>query len=346
MNQDLLIRLSEVSGVSGDEGRVRQLLADALRPHADRLHADSMGNLYVENEPAPGGRADFRVMVAAHMDEVGLMVTGIESSGVLAFEAVGGIDARVLVSQPVRIGDRGVPGLIGLKPPHLSAPAERGQSPSIKGLRIDIGASSKAAASESVKLGDRVCFDTRVLDLGPTLLGKAFDDRGGCAMLAELLEDRYAFALHGVFTVQEEVGLRGARVAAHAIAPQAAFVLECGTTDDAPKEIDDTPVMRLGAGPAITVMDRSMVADARLVRHLIDTAEAEGIPYQVRAPKGGGTDGGRIHLSREGVPTAVVSIPCRYLHAPASLIHKSDYDNAVALLRAALKRLTPEVVAR
>jgi endoglucanase len=346
MNLDLLTRLSEVSGVSGDEARVRRILADAVRPHVDRLHADSMGNLHAEKDPTAQGPGDFRVMLAAHMDEVGLMVSRIGGDGLLAFEAVGGVDARILASQAVRIGSQGVPGVIGLAPPHLLGDGAKSSSPEIKALRIDIGADSKDAAAALVKPGDGVCFDTQVLDLGPTLLGKAFDDRGGCAMLAELLEERYPFALHGVFTVQEEIGLRGARVAAHAIDPAAAFVLECGTTDDPPKERDDTPVMRLGHGPAITVVDRSMIADARLVRHLIETAEAERIPYQIRAPKGGGTDGGRIHLARAGVPTAVVSIPCRYLHSPASIIHKQDYDNAVALMRAALSRLTPEVLAR
>ncbi len=346
MNQDLLTRLSEASGISGDEGRVRRILAESVRPHVDRLFADSMGNLHAEKDAEAGGASDHRVMVAAHMDEVGLMVTRIESSGLLAFDTVGGIDARILASQPVRVGADGLPGVIGLAPPHLTSAGEREQAPKAESLRIDIGASSNEAAAAKVKPGDRACFDTRLLDFGPTLLGKAFDDRGGCALLAELLEDRYPFAMHGVFTVQEEIGLRGAAVAAHAIEPHAAFVLECGTTDDGPKEDDETPVMRLGHGPALTVMDNSMVADARLVRHLMDTAEAEGIPYQIRAPKVGGTDGGRIHLAREGVPTAVISIPCRYLHSPASLIHKDDYRHALALVRAALQRWTPEVVAR
>lgn len=353
MDVNLLRRLSEAPGVSGNEGAVRRIVAEALRDHADRLWADTIGNVFALRRgaaPPEGGVSDpgagFRVMVAAHMDEVGLMVTDIGDDGSLSFEAVGGIDARVLVSQPVRVGGSGVPGVIGVKPVHLTAGGEREQAVAIGSLRIDIGADGRDAAARRVKRGDYAVFATEMLDLGPTLLGKAFDDRGGCAMLLDLLADRYPFDVCGVFTVQEEVGLRGARVAAHALAPQAAFVLECGTTDDTPKKRDDTPVTRLGHGPAITVMDSTMIADPRLVRHLVATAEAEGIPYQLRAPKGGGTDGGRIHLAREGVPTAVVSIPCRYLHTPASLISKSDFENAVRLVRAALHRLTPEVVAR
>ncbi len=368
MDVSLLTRLSEAPGVSGDERAVRKLLADAVRERADSLRADAMGNLIAfkagssndgrsEPPPSPDGPDDaqagrsgddrpFRVMLAAHMDEVGLMVTEIHDDGSLSFELVGGIDARILPSQPVCVGADGVPGVIGFKPPHLSKSSERESVPEVKSLRIDIGADGKDAAGKLAKRGSYATFATEVADLGPTLLGKAFDDRGGCAMLVELLAERYPFDLYGVFTVQEEVGLRGARVAAHHIHPDAAFVLECGTTDDTPKKRDDTPVMRLGHGPAITVMDRSLVADARLVRHLVATAEAEGIPYQIRAPKGGGTDGGRIHLARAGVPTAVVSIPCRYLHSPASLISKSDFGHAIALVRAALHRLTPDVLAR
>jgi endoglucanase len=344
LNLELLARLSEAAGVSGNEKPVRQLLAAAVKGRADELSSDAMGNLIAHKAAAAGGSPDFRVMVAAHMDEVGLMVTDFDSDGSLKFEAVGGVDARVLVGQRVRVGGGGTPGVIGLKPVHLTDANERSRVPTIASLRIDTGADSKEAAQKSARRGDYVVFDTTVTDLGPTLLGKAFDDRAGCALLVELLADRYPFDLSAVFTVQEEVGVRGARVAAYNLAPHCALVLECGTTDDTPKEKDDTPVMRLGQGPAITVMDRSLIADRRMVRLLVATAEAEGIPYQIRAPKGGGTDAGRIHLAREGIPSAVVSMPCRYLHSPHSLLSKADFQHAFALVRAALHRLTPETL--
>lgn len=344
----LLERLSEARGISGAEQGVRRILVEALSGRLEELRADSMGNLYgrrpADEGSGGGGRPAPRLMLCAHMDEVGLMVTGIGRDGSLSVEAVGGIDSRVLLGQPVAVGDEGLPGVIGLKPVHLSSPGERETPPGLKELKVDIGVDSAEAAERLVSLGDAVTFATRYLDLGPTLLGKAFDDRGGCALLCALVDQPYPVTVEAVFTVQEEVGLRGARVAAHRLAPDCALVLECGTTDDTPKERDDTPVMRLGAGPAITVMDRSMIADRRLVAHLVATAEAEGIPYQLRAPKGGGTDGGRIHLSRAGVPTAVVSLPCRYLHAPASLIAKSDLLHTLALVRAALRRLSWEVL--
>jgi tetrahedral aminopeptidase len=344
MNYELLGRLSEAAGVSGNEKPIRQLLAAAVQGRVASLRTDTMGNLIGHKPPLPAGSTPFRVMVAAHMDEVGLMVVDIDADGSLKFRAVGGVDARVLVSQPVHVGPAAVPGVIGLKPVHLTEAGDRGKPPTIDSLRIDLGADSKEAAQRLVKRGDYATFATSVTDLGPTLAGKAFDDRCGCALLVDLLDGTYPFDLFGVFTVQEEVGLRGARVAAHAIDPHCAIVLESGTTDDGPKKKDGTPVMRLGHGPAITVMDRSVIADRRLVRHLMDTAEAEGIPYQIRAPGVGGTDAGRIHLAREGVPTAVVSVPCRYLHSPISLIHKGDLEATARLVRAALERLTPEVL--
>lgn len=349
LNLDLLRRLSEARGVSGDEGRVRRILVDAVGDRLEDLRADAIGNLYGRRSAVgvpSGGRPAPRVMLAAHMDEVGLMVTRVGRDGLLGVDAVGGLDARVLAGQAVLVGTEGLPGVIGLKPVHLSSAGERERPPRIEDLRVDIGVDGGDAAEGLVTLGDAVTFATAFQDLGPTLLGKAFDDRGGCAVLCAILDQAYPVTLEAVFTAQEEVGLRGAQVAAHRLAPDCAIVLECGTTDDTPKDRDDTPVMRLGQGPAITVMDRSMIADQRLVAHLLAVAEAEGIPCQVRAPKGGGTDGGRIHLARAGVPTVVVSMPCRYLHAPASLLAKSDMLHTIALVRAALRRLTWEDLER
>jgi endoglucanase len=169
--------------------------------------------------------------------------------------------------------------------------------------------------------------------------GKALDDRAGCAVLAELLAGDYGFDLTAVFTAQEEVGLRGARVAAYRVAPEVAFVLEGTVCDDLPKEADATPVTELGKGPAITVMDRSFMADPRLVRLLTATAEREGIPYQFKRAAAGGTDAGAIHLSREGVPSVTVAMPVRYIHAPVSLMSLNDFDDTVRLMRAALHTL-------
>jgi endoglucanase len=175
-----------------------------------------------------------------------------------------------------------------------------------------------------------------------TVKGKALDDRAGCAILIELLREKYPFDLYAVFTVQEEVGLRGARVAAYSVAPDLAFALEGTICDDLPKDRDVSPTTRLGAGPAITVMDRSVIADRRLVQLLVDSAEQNGIPYQFKQPGLGGTDAGAIHLSREGVPSTAVAVPARYIHAPVSVLSQNDFDNTLRLMQQALARV-PEL---
>lgn len=370
----LLAALSDARGVSGDEGRVRDIVAAAVAPHVDELWTDAIGNLYARkrgdrvaavattdlrgvgrpdagaNEPgSPAARSSEPavppLMVCAHLDEVGLMVVDIDGDGMARLAAVGGVLGAAVVGQRVRIGADGVVGVVGLPPAHATTDAVRARLPALEELRIDLGVTTRDAALALVQPGDGAIWDTATVDLGPTLLGKAMDDRAGCWALAMLLRSRYPMDIVGVFSVQEEAGTRGAGPAAHRLAPSAAFVLECGTTDDTPKDRDDTPVMRVGDGPAITVMDSSMVADVRLVRHLVATAEREAIRHQIRAPKGGGTDGGKIHLARRGVPTAVVSAPCRYLHGPQALVSKHDLAGMVALVRAALESWSPDIVA-
>mgnify|MGYP001241433956 CR=1 FL=1 len=338
----LLVALTDARGVSGDEDRVRALLADAVAPHVDALWTDPTGNLYALRRGARAGSADEPpVMVCAHMDEVGLIVTAADGDGLLRLAAVGGVVPASVVGQRVRIGAGGVPGVVGLPPHAATTDADRARLPGLAELRIDIGAATREAALALVAVGDVAVWDTATLDLGHRLLGKAFDDRAGCWALAMLLRARHAPDVVGVFSVQEETGLRGAGVAAHRLAPAVAFVLECGTTDDTPRQRDDAPVMRVGDGPAITLVDSGLVADRRLVEQLRAAAARAGIRHQLRAPKGGGTDGGRIHRMRAGIPTAVVSAPCRYLHGPQALVAKDDLAGMVALLGATLADFTP-----
>lgn len=336
----LLKELSEAFGVSGNEGAVRQVILDAIRERIDEYRIDALGNLIaLKKGNSKNGR---KVMLAAHMDEVGLMIMHIEKEGSLRFQPVGGIDDCVLLAKKVLIGDNKVPGVIGAKPVHLLEPKAREQVVKIREMSIDIGASSKEEAERLVKMGDYAVFDTPFCELGGplrTVRGKAFDDRAGCAVLIALLQDRYPFDLYAAFTVQEEVGLRGARVAAYSIAPHLAFALEGTICDDLPKKRDISPTTTLGAGPAITIMDRSVIADRRLVELLIDTAEKNGIPYQFKQPALGGTDAGAIHLSREGVPSAVVAVPSRYIHSPTCLLSLTDLDNTLQLMRQTLARV-------
>lgn len=338
---ELLKALSDAEGVSGNEAPVRKIIRQAIQDHVDEIRVDNLGNLIARKQPA-NRPANLRVMVAAHMDEVGFMVVKIDSDGLLKFRTIGGIDPRIVISKPVRVGGDGVPGIIGAKPIHLMDHAEASKVSDIDKMAIDIGATNEEDATKSVKRGDYVNFDTRFSQAGDLVKGKAFDDRAGCAALAALLEEDYPFELVAAFTVQEELGLRGARVSAYEIDPDVAFVLEATVADDLPKDKDTSPTTELGKGPAITFMDRSVIPDKRLVRLLVETAETHGIPYQLRRALGGGTDAGQIHLAREGIPSAVVSVPCRYIHSPAALLSPQDFKHTIELMRHALNRL-PEV---
>lgn len=329
---DYLESLSNAPGVSGNEGAVRQIIREAVQEHVDEVRVDHLGNLIAVKKPQDEPKTPLRVMVAAHMDEVGFMVVDIDNNGYLKFRNVGGVDPRILPAKEVLVGDKGVLGVIGTKPIHLQKRGEADQVMGIEHLRIDIGANTQSQAKESVKPGDYAVFATAFSRVGKLVKGKAFDDRAGCAALIEILKGDYPFELYGVFTVQEEVGLRGARVAAYALEPHAAFVLEGTISDDLPKDKDTSPTAEVGKGPVITLMDRTFFADRRLVELLVETAQANDIPYQFKQPGVGGTDAGAIHLAREGIPSATVAAPCRYIHAPAALLDPLDWENMVKLM--------------
>jgi len=349
----ILRELSEAVGVSGNEGDVRAVLLDAIQKHVDEVKVDTMGNVLAfkhgtarPSSPKSGQRR-LRVMLAAHMDEIGLMVVGHDNDGFLQVRAVGGIDPRLLPGALLQVGPDRVPGVIGIKPIHLLTGEEGEKVPKLENLVVDIGAKSKDEARKLAPLGTYVTFATQFHELGPTVSGKAFDDRAGCAVLVELLRgERFRFDLHAAFTVQEEVGLRGARVAAYAIKPDCAFALEGTIADDIPKDKETSPTTELGKGPAITVMDRSFIADRRLVRLLTNTAKELDIPYQIKQPGIGGTDAGAIYLAREGVPSVTVAVPCRYIHSPVALLSLDDFNHTVQLMRESLSRLTQHTLNR
>ena len=345
-SSELLRELSEAVGVSGREEAVRRIIHEAVKPHVDEIKVDALGNMITFKRGSANGDR-LKVMAAAHMDEVGLMITGHADNGCLEFHPVGGIADQALAGKRVQVGPDRVPGVIGLKPIHLTKGGEKRQVVKKDGLAIDVGASSKEEAEKVAKVGDLATFLTPFTELGPTFLGKAFDDRAGCAALIELVRgERFDFDLYAVFTVQEEVGLRGARVAAYAVEPDAAFVVDCTPANDMPKKKEASPNTVLGQGPAIYILGGRTFSDRRLVDLLTQAGDEEGIPYQIRQPGGGGTDAGSIQLVRAGVPVVPVSVPGRYIHSSAAIISREDFENTPRLIRAALSRLTRELLER
>jgi putative aminopeptidase FrvX len=338
----LLERLSNACAVSGDEGEVRKIILEEIKLHADELKVDALGNVLAVKHGTQ--EHAMRVMLSAHMDEVGLMLTHDNGDGIYRFEIMGGIAPSDLAGKEVWIGKEHIPAVIGLKPLHLGKGDSLKKPIDLEDLHIDVG-----PAKGTEKVGDRAVFATKFTQLGPSLRGKAMDNRLGVATLIELVRHAPAnIDLQAAFTVQEEIGLRGARVAAYAFNPDLAIVLDSTPAYDLPAWDSDENVRyntRLGAGPAIYVADSSTISDPRLVRFMIRIAEEHKIPYQLRQPGGGGTDAGAIHKQRAGIPSVSVSVPGRYHHGPASIVRLSDWQHTLNLVSATLSGLTREVLA-
>ncbi|MEZ4518802.1 MAG: M42 family peptidase [Chloroflexota bacterium] len=344
---ELLQQLTEAVGVSGAEKEVRRLIRDLIVDHVDEWEVDTMGNLQATKRGT--GEADFRVLVDAHMDEVGLLITDIDSQGMLRFDTAGGFDPRSLLGKIVQVGPNKITGVIGARAVHLLKSGEFNKVVQISAMRIDIGAKSKDAAAGKVSVGEYAAFVTPYQEIegGRTAIGKAFDDRAGCAALIELLRgDPYPFDLIASFSVQEEVGLRGAGVAAYRANADAAIILECTPAYDLPNKNDVSPNVALGKGVSIYVMDRGTIQDPRLVAHIMQAATSNNIPYQVRQPGGGGTNTAAMQRVRGGIPAATLAVPGRYAHTPAMMINLDDYDHIVQLADAALRSLTLETIRR
>ncbi len=329
----LLTELCQARGIAGMEAEVRTLLRQHLADSVDSVTTDALGNLICYKDGLGPG-AEFKVMVAAHMDEVGFMVTHVESSGLLAFEPVGGIDARLIPSRRVRVGRDALPGVIGVRHFHLEPSETRGKVLDRTKLLIDIGARDAQEAEQHVAPGDMVTFDAEPEAWGEHLFSaRALDDRVGCAILADVLAGgAFPFTLVGVFTVQEEIGLRGARVAASRVAPDLGLALEGTTCADIPDNPPHGRATVMGGGAAISLMDRSSISNRAIIDELVRLAETNDIPYQFRTTAFGGNDAGPMNLAGRGAPTAVLSVPCRYIHAPVSLCSLRDLDATRTLL--------------
>ncbi len=335
---------SNADGPSGWEGPVRDLVVGAVRDRVDTLEVDALGSLVARVEPsgARGRRRRPHVMLCAHMDEVGFMVTAVEKDGRLRIRKVGGIDPRILLGQVFRVGTNGARGVVGVLPAHLLTNSDMNKVTPIEELFLDIGAASREEALQAISLGDLVAFDTTYEATGRVRKGKAFDDRVGCAVLASLVQKRPPVPVTAVWSVQEEIGLRGAAAAARRVMPDLAIILEGTASGESPGAPVEEQQPRMGGGPTVTVMDRSLMADSRLVEILDQTAKRRKIPTQRKRPGVGGTDAGRIALSGAGIPAAVVSVACRYIHAPAAYLDIRDPQRVVELVWHTLESIGKE----
>ncbi len=332
---EVLKRLTEARGVSGNENEVREIVIELASKTGAEVSVDRMGNVIARKLGKAGAK---KIMLAAHMDEVGFIISSISENGMLKFQTIGSIDQRLLLSKRVLIGKNAVPGVIGVKAIHLQQPDERNQVVKQKQMFIDIGAGSKEEAQKAVQLGDYASFDSSFIHFGDNKIkAKALDDRVGCSVLLEILKESYEFELIACFTTQEEVGLRGATVAAYHLEPDMAVVLEGTTCADIPDVPEHMMTTRMGRGPAISFMDNSSIANPKLFNQMVETAETHGIPYQIKENIAGGNDAGTIQTVRSGVATVVVSTPCRYIHSPSSMLDLEDYYNAIRLVKEFLK---------
>lgn len=341
---EMLQELTQATGLPGFEGEVRGVLERLLHPLAS-LEKDNLGSLIAKK---PGNRTGPKVMLAGHMDEVGFLVTSITDGGFLHFQTLGGWWEQVMLAQRVVVKTRrgDLVGVIGAKPPHVLSPDDRKKIVEKQDMFIDIGVKDKdEALAKGVAPGDPVVpvCPFSVMANDRYLLAKAWDDRIGCAVMVEVLRalqtEPHPNTVYGVATVQEEVGLRGAITSSHSIAPDIGFALDVTVAGDTPGIKAHQAQAELGKGPVILLYDASLVPHLGLRNLVIDTAHDEGIPIQFDALSGGGTDAGRIHLTGSGVPSLVIGVATRYIHSAVSVIHRDDFENAVRLLVAVIKRL-------
>lgn len=332
----LLEKLCNADGVSGNESEVRKIIREELAGFVDECFTDSMGNLIAIKRPS--GEAKLRVLVDAHLDEVGFMIVKSGDDEFCEFRALGGIDARALPAKVVRIGSDKVPGVISPRTAHLTTAEERKSIVSVDKLQITLGTEQKA----KVHPGDYAAFHTDFSLLGDCVAAKALDDRVGCANVIWLLKHAPKdIELVGVFAVQEELGLRGATAAAFRIHPDLAFALDTTPALDPPLWDDDEVNVqynaKAGKGPVIYTVDASQIHFQSLIHYLVDQAEQNEIQYQLRQPGGGGTDSGAIHLQHDGILSQSISVPVRYLHSPRGLMRISDWEDTLHLLDCALQ---------
>lgn len=332
-----LKKLTALRGVSGFEDEVRAYVLQEAEELADEVRVDALGSVIALKKGTE--HPEKVVMVAAHMDEVGFIITSVEDRGTLRFATVGGIDSRVLQSKRVLIGEKRVPGVIGSMAIHLLEAKDMGPL-KVNQLYIDIGCTSKAEAEALVKPGDTAVFDSDFVTFGDGLVKcRALDDRVGCGVLLSALEQRYPVTLAAVFTVQEEIGCKGATAAAFAVNPDAGIVLEGTTCADMHGVDEGLKVTRIGQGPVVSIMDRAAIPNRPFREFVTAAADEYGIPWQYRQGAFGGTDAGALQRAKGGRPVANIAVATRYIHSPVNVISQADYLNAQTLLKRVLERM-------
>jgi endoglucanase len=346
----MLKDLTDANGIPGNEREAREVMSKYITPFADEVTTDKLGSLIAKKT----GQADGpKIMVAGHLDEIGFMVTSIDEKGFLRFQTVGGWWEQVMLAQRVTIMTKkgNVPGVIGSKPPHILPPEVRKKPVDKKDMFIDIGATSKEEALEfGVRPGDSVVpvCDFTVMKNEKLLMAKAWDNRIGCAIAIDVLRELQGVdhpnIVYGVGTVQEEVGLRGARTSAHLIQPDIGFGVDVGIAGDTPGVTEKEALAKMGDGPQIILYDASMISHKGLRDFVTDTADEHNIPYQFDSMAGGGTDSGAIHLTANGVPALSITVATRYIHTHAAMLHRDDYENTVKLIVEVIKKLDKETV--
>lgn len=338
MLMDLIEELALLRGVSGDEDEVARRIGQRLAGKCE-LRRDAAGNLIAFCKGRRGAGKN-KVLLAAHMDEVGFIITHVEESGLLRFSTVGGIDSRVVFGKRVLVGPKAICGVIGAKPIHLQEKEESEKPMEVEKLYIDIGAADKAQAEQLVSPGDRAVFDSGFVRFGDGFFKcRALDDRAGCAVLVDLIEQGVEYDTWFAFTVQEEVGTRGAKTVAFSLRPDCALVVETTTAGDVPGAPPEKQMCRLGKGPVVSFMDRGAIYDQELYRLAFALAGEKGLPLQAKLGVAGGNDARSLQSAASGARCLAVSMPCRYLHSPSCVLQEEDVKNTAKLVSALAERM-------
>ncbi|MDE6538766.1 MAG: M42 family metallopeptidase [Ruminococcus sp.] len=334
--KNLLKELCLINSISGDEKTVREVIIEKIKDFCE-YSIDPLGNLICFRKGKKN--SDKKLMICAHMDEVGFIVTGINPDGTLAFDMVGGVDSVVTIGRQVTVGKNHLYGVVDSTAVHNLSKEKREKAPDMKSLYIDIGAENKEDAEKYVSLGDCIYFESEFTESGNHIKAKAIDDRAGCAIMIRLIQEQPEYDTYFVFNTQEEIGLRGSRVSAFAVQPDFAIVIEATTASDIDGVSGNKKVCSLSNGGVVSFMDRSTVYDKELYNLAFETARMNNIPCQTKTMIAGGNDAGAIHVTGKGIRTIAVSVPCRYLHSASCVINPADFENSYILVKKLAERI-------